>query len=85
MGKRHRIRLQDENESVYLFRFGKPRMRLILAGTLVVLGLIFLLGFLIAKSLTPEIDWVAKAAREFKGRFQKSAGIRFTSAEALET
>ncbi len=85
MGKRHRIRLQDENESVYLFRFGKPRMRLILAGTLVVLGLIFLLGFLIAKSLTPEIDWVAKAAREFKGRFQKSAGIRFTSAEALDT
>ena len=85
MGKRRRNLLKDENESIYQFRFGQRRMRMILAGTLVVFGLIFLLGFLIGKSLTPEIDWVAKATRESKGRFQKSAGIRFTSAEALET
>lgn len=85
MGKRRRNLLKDANERIYQFRFGQRRMRMILAGTLVVFGLIFLLGFLIGKSLTPEIDWVAKATRESKGRFQKSAGIRFTSAEALET
>ncbi len=85
MGKRRGNLSRDENESIYQFRFGQRRMRTILAGTLVVFGLIFLLGFLIGKSLIPEIDWVAKVTREAKGRFLKPAGIRFTSAEALET
>ncbi len=85
MRKRRGNLSRDENESIYQFRFGQRRMRTILTGTLVVFGLIFLLGFLIGKSLIPETDWVAKVTREAKGRFLKPAGIRFTSAEALET
>lgn len=65
----------------YQFRFGKQRIKLVLACALTVLGLTFVLGYLLGSSSETEYSWFTRVTEEPEQPADRSTGLQLASVE----